>query len=173
MMKRWVVFSLILVLFFAVAGVFVEAQDPPPAGADAPTRIVSDDEVNAVAKQLYCPVCENTPLDVCPTQACKDWREMIRGQLSRGWTEQQVIDYFVDKFGPRVLGSPPTKGFTSLVWLLPLVALLTGGAFLWRMLRRWQTQRRDADTASPAETTAPAIPETLLAQIEKDVESRF
>ncbi len=36
------------------------AQGQPP----------TDDEVNRIAKQLYCPVCENTPLDVCPTQAC-------------------------------------------------------------------------------------------------------
>ena len=35
----------------------------------------TDDEVNAIARQLYCPVCENTPLDVCPTDACKEWRE--------------------------------------------------------------------------------------------------
>ncbi|MFN3309334.1 MAG: hypothetical protein ACK44E_09010, partial [Anaerolineales bacterium] len=32
---------------------------------------ISDDEVNAIAKYLYCPVCENVPLDVCGTQACE------------------------------------------------------------------------------------------------------
>ncbi len=36
---------------------------------------VSDDQVNEVAGGLYCPVCESTPLDVCPTQACADWRD--------------------------------------------------------------------------------------------------
>ena len=39
---------------------------------------ITDDEVNAVAKDVYCPVCESTPLDVCPTAACADWRELIR-----------------------------------------------------------------------------------------------
>ena len=48
----------------------------PPVAAQESTP--SDDEVNAIAKQLYCPVCENTPLDVCPTDACKAWRLMNR-----------------------------------------------------------------------------------------------
>ena len=58
---------------------------PPAALAQQPTP--SDDEVNAIAKQLFCPVCENTPLDVCPTQACAQWRELIREKLAAGWSE--------------------------------------------------------------------------------------
>ena len=69
--------------FFAVAVVYAQ------------TRLPTDDEVNAIAKQLYCPVCPNTPLDVCETQACKDWRAQIRDQLAAGWSEERIIDYFV------------------------------------------------------------------------------
>ena len=47
-----------------------------PAPAQGPTP--TDDEVNRIAKQLYCPVCESTPLDVCPTEACRQWRDLIR-----------------------------------------------------------------------------------------------
>ncbi len=172
-MKRWIIITLTLVLFFAVASIFVEAQAPNTGGSDAPARVITDDEVNAIAKQLYCPVCENTPLDVCPTQACKDWRELIRQQLSDGWTEQQIKDYFVASFGPRVLANPPNRGFTSLVWLLPIAALLAGGAFVWRLLRQWQIQHRtNADTVEPIDE-APDIPPSLLEQIEKDVEAKF
>jgi cytochrome c-type biogenesis protein CcmH len=138
-------------------------------------RPVSDDEVNAVAKQLYCPVCENTPLDVCPTQACKDWRELIRQQLSDGWTEQQVLDYFSATYGPQVLAQPPTNGFSALVWILPIIGLIGGGVFLWRLLQRWQT--RPSLPAEPTETetgvSAPDISPELLARIEREVETRF
>ena len=41
-------------------------------------------EVNAIASQLYCPVCESTPLDVCPTEACRQWRDVIRTMLTEG-----------------------------------------------------------------------------------------
>ena len=57
----------------------------------------SDDEVNAVAKELYCPVCENIPLDVCPTQACAQWRDLIREKLAGGWNKEQIKNYFKDK----------------------------------------------------------------------------
>src|SRR3989304_9188934 len=78
---------------------------------DGQQRIPTDDEVNAVAKKLYCPVCPNTPLDVCETQACKDWRAQIKDQLSQGWTEQAVMEYFVKQYGERVLAGPERGGF--------------------------------------------------------------
>ena len=56
------------------------AQDPTP----------SDNEVNRIAKQLFCPVCESTPLDVCPTEACRQWRELIRTMLAEGKSEAEV-----------------------------------------------------------------------------------
>src|SRR5512139_4190734 len=92
--------TLTLVLVTILAGLFaastVYAQDGGPGTP-------SDNDVNRVAKQLYCPVCPNTPLDVCETKACQDWRAQIRDQLSKGWTDQQVIDYFVAQYGERVL----------------------------------------------------------------------
>ena len=69
-----ITFFLLLLGFFLVPAVAVSAQQPTP----------SDDEVNAIARQLYCPVCENTPLDVCPTQACAQWRDLIRQMLAEG-----------------------------------------------------------------------------------------
>ena len=108
---------------------------------------VSDDEVNAVAKNLYCPVCPNTPLDVCETQACKDWRDEIRTQLSAGWSEEEVMAYFVERYGERVLAEPERSGFTSLVWILPAVALLVGLVIVVQTLRSWRARRQQARTA--------------------------
>lgn len=87
---------------------------------------VTDDEVNDVARGLYCPVCENTPLDVCPTQACEDWREIIREQLAEGKSEEEIEQYFVQQYGVRVLAEPPQRGFNLLVWLLPILAVVLG-----------------------------------------------
>ncbi|MFN2293577.1 MAG: cytochrome c-type biogenesis protein CcmH, partial [Candidatus Promineifilaceae bacterium] len=64
--------TLLVVLVLALSAISVLAQD------DSQDRTVTDDEVNEVARDVYCPVCENTPLDVCQTQACADWRELIR-----------------------------------------------------------------------------------------------
>ena len=128
-------------------------------------RIPTDDEVNAIAKKLYCPVCPNTPLDVCETKACEDWRAQIRDELSEGWSEQQILDYFVAQYGERVLAEPQRKGFTSLVWVLPVTAVLLGALIVWQVLRSWQTGRLRV----PINTPVPNISPETLALIEKEL----
>ncbi len=99
------------------------------------------DDVNEIAKKLYCPVCPNTPLDVCETKACQDWRAQIKDQLKSGWTEDQIIDYFVLQYGERVLAEPQRRGFSAMVWVLPLIAVGLGLIALWYVLREWRTNR--------------------------------
>ena len=89
---------LLAILFTSIS--FAQDSTPP-----------TDDEVNAIAGKLYCPVCESTPLDVCPTEACKDWRELIRTMLSEGKTEADILEHFEAQYGARVLAEPPKKGF--------------------------------------------------------------
>jgi cytochrome c-type biogenesis protein CcmH len=112
----------LLLAFGSIGGVL--AQEPAP----------SDDEVNAIAKQLFCPVCENIPLDVCPTQACEEWRELIREKLAAGWDEDQIKAYFVEQYGARVLGTPPASGFNWLVYLIPPLIIAGGIYVLYRSL---------------------------------------
>jgi cytochrome c-type biogenesis protein CcmH len=107
----------------------------------------TDNEVNAIAKKLYCPVCENTPLDVCGTQACSDWRAEIRLKLSEGWSEDQIIQYFVEQHGAQVLPEPPAEGFNLLVYILPVVIFLVG---VWILVQASRTWRKPAEELSAA-----------------------
>jgi cytochrome c-type biogenesis protein CcmH len=98
----------------------------------------SDDEVNAVAKGLYCPVCENVPLDVCPTQACKQWRDTIRDKLAESWSQEQIEQYFVSQYGDRVLATPPATGLNWVVYLLPPLVFIVGAVVLGGAIRSWR-----------------------------------
>ena len=137
----------------------VSAQTPRP----------SDDQVNAVARQLFCPVCENTPLDVCPTQACAQWRELIRTKLADGWTTDQIKQYFVTQYGARVLSEPPRQGLNWLVYIIPPVLMLVG---VYILFRAFQSMRKPllADTAAPD----PADPESdeYLRRVEEELKKR-
>ena len=114
-----------------------------PAHAQGPNL---DDETNRLAKSLYCPVCPNTPLDVCSTQACVQWRAQIKEMLVSGKSEQQIRDYFTAQYGDRVLGAPPAEGFNWLAYILPVVGVIFGGTIAWFALRK-RLARREA--ASP------------------------
>jgi cytochrome c-type biogenesis protein CcmH len=115
-----------------------------PVSAQQP--IPSDDEVNALAREMYCPVCENIPLDACPTQACAQWRALIREKLAMGWTHDQIKAYFAEQYGDRVLAEPPLRGLNWLVYVLPPLFILIGVFILARVFRA----SRDNNTAPPA-----------------------
>lgn len=144
MKKLFWIMTLSLVLSgLATAAVFAQGSTP------------TDDEVNAIAKDLFCPVCENTPLDVCPTQACKDWREEIRNMLADGKSEAEIKQHFVDYYGARVLSEPPRSGFNWLVYIVPPIVIAAGVFMLFRALRVW---------SKPSETTAPYGDDTEMGE---------
>ena len=124
---------------------------------------VTDDEVNEIAKDLFCPVCESVPLDVCPTQACADWRELIRTQLAEGKTKDEIHDYFARQYGDGVLADPPKRGFNLILWILPVVAVLGGGIFFWRYLKGL---RETAATATP--TSTPVVDDAVDTAVPPD-----
>ncbi len=95
----------------------------------------TQDQINAVARKLYCPVCENTPLDVCPTQACQNWRDEIRVALMEGRSEREILDDFARKYGDSVLAEPPPRQVVA--WALPVVLVLAGVGAMAYWLRNW------------------------------------
>ena len=153
--KRFVILGVAFAALLTLAS--ASAQPPPP----------SDDEVNAIAHQLYCPVCENVPLDVCPTEACAQWRATIRTKLSEGWSESQIKDYFVEQYGARVLATPPARGLNWLVYLLPPAAFLAGAFVLYRAFRSW---------GQPTEPEVPEVSESdgdpYVARLEEELRRR-
>lgn len=151
----------ILVVALALA-TGVSAQTTPPP--------VTDDDVNRVAHELYCPVCENTPLDVCPTQACAQWRALIREKLALGWSDEQVRDYFVVQYGDRVLATPPAQGFNWVFYGMVIAALLGAATLLYLVLRRMV--KRPAQTQPTPQGAKPAADPDYLRRIEEELKKR-
>ncbi len=152
-------------LALLAAGRAARAQTNTPPGTPSP------DDVNRVARQMYCPVCENIPLDVCQTTACEKWRETIGEKLAAGWTDQQILDYFVAQYGERVLANPSGRGFNIFLWVIPPVALAGGAVFLWLFFRR--AARPAAQAATPdAPVVPPAPADEYVAELEKELEKR-
>lgn len=155
-------FGLLLAVLTALALVLISQTT---ASAQGPTP--TDDEVNRIAKQLYCPVCESTPLDVCPTEACRQWRELIRTMLAEGKSEEEIKQYFVTQYGARVLAEPPNRLVTYLV---PAVAILLGTLMLLRGFQMWMkpSVRQTADVDPEAE----AIQDPYIARMEEELKNR-
>lgn len=169
-----------LLLLAAVAvlllGLLATVQPAGIALAQQPTP--TDDEVNRIAKRLYCPVCENTPLDVCPTEACRQWRDLIRQQLSDGWTQERIEQYFVEQYGARVLSEPPRTGLNWIVYVLPPLIIVAGLVILVRSLRAWKTPAPEsaagasADSASASKSQRSASTDEYVSRLEEELKKR-
>jgi cytochrome c-type biogenesis protein CcmH len=135
------------------------------AFAQGPTP--TDDEVNRIAKQMYCPVCENTPLDVCPTEACRQWRDLIRTMLAEGKSEEEIKQYFVAQYGIRVLAEPPNRLTT---YLIPIIAILLGAFVLFRGFQMWMKPPKRS--AAAVETEPKPIQDPYIARLEEELKKQ-
>ena len=154
-------FAFLVVTLSILPFIMVSAQQPTP----------SDDEVNAIARQLFCPVCENTPLDVCPTQACHDWRELIRQMLTENKTPDEIKQYFVDHYGARVLAEPPQTGLNWLMYVVPPVAFLFGAFLLFQAFRAWKRLPKEP-ASGEAGGPAPAQKDEYVSRLEEELRKR-
>ncbi|OQX65231.1 MAG: hypothetical protein B5M51_01325 [Anaerolinea sp. 4484_236] len=164
----------ILILLIIVISLFAAMPVSAQGGDDE----ISDDEVNAIARDLFCPVCENTPLDVCETQACKQWRELIRLKLSEGWSKEEIEQYFVDNYGARVLDEPPAEGFNLLVYFVPPAIILIGVVILFRAFRQWKDEDESKEDVPETEASLTHASEAInpsedyLAKFEEELRKR-
>src|SRR5437868_7311127 len=108
----------------------------------SPHNQTLDEQVQDVASQLKCPVCQGESVANSPALIAQQMRGVIRQQLQSGKSEQEVIAYFVDRYGQQIAWSPPWQGFTLLAWLVPIALLLIGGLLLFFTLRDWHASSR-------------------------------
>ena len=135
----------------------------------SPSRQTLDQRVHDVASQLKCLVCQGESVADSPAMLSLQMRGIIRQQLQAGKSEQEVIQYFVSRYGDRILLSPPMQGLTLLAWIAP-VALMIGGALLvFFVLRNWQSHAgKEPDDADRVDSAN--IDEQELAYYQQQVE---
>ncbi len=111
---------------------------------------VTANAVNDVARQLWCPLCSGVRLDACELKACSQMKDVIGQKLAGGENVDSIKSYFVAQYGPQVLGEPPLEGFNWLAWILPVLALVAGGLFVWSRLRSGAQQAQRTTAGAPA-----------------------
>jgi cytochrome c-type biogenesis protein CcmH len=79
-------------------------------------------------RSLRCVVCQGESLDESNAPLAADLRHLIRKELEKGWSDAQITDYLVARYGAFILMRPPFDPETYLLWLGPLIALSVGGA---------------------------------------------
>ena len=79
-----------------------------------------------LSKQIMCPICDAQTLDQSQSQLAKDMKVTISNQLSEGKTNEQIREFFVNRYGEEVLAYPPQKGLNIFLWIIPTTIFVTG-----------------------------------------------
>jgi len=133
--------------------------------AAGPVAAATPDEatVQAIAAQLRCVVCQNLSVADSPSETANQMRAIIRQHLADGETAEQVVAYFVDKYGLWILLAPPRQGFNLVVWIAPFAGLAVGLLVVGAVILRWRRRGRLAP-ASP-----PVVDEAMRGRIAREM----
>lgn len=113
-------------------------------------------EMREIARALACPICQGLSVADSPSQLATQLRETILQRLEAGESREQIIQYFVDRYGESILFEPPKRGFGLLIWWVPVLALLAGGVLVGVVLasRPRRTGLAEPEPPTPDELAA-------------------
>lgn len=171
-MKRAIV---ILTLLSVAAGFGLPSFAQEAKAPDASTfvgapkgRPITGAELNErthkVGGLLRCPVCQGLSVADSPAEMAVNMKGQVRELLARGYTEEQILQYFELSYGQFVLLRPKFQGVNVLVWVMPIVALLIGFAVVASKMKKLSAAPKAVETTAAA--PAAQVPDDpYLAQV--------
>ena len=156
-MTRLVVGTLLAVAITTLAGLTPAQQPATP---------LDNRTAHEIASLLRCVVCQNLSVADSPSEMAAQMRAIVRERLAAGERPDQVIQYFVERYGEWILLAPRRRGFTLLVWLFPAVAVGVGLVITALVIRRWTRRARAERGQGPS--VDPRMQERIRREMEMD-----
>jgi cytochrome c-type biogenesis protein CcmH len=129
-----------------------------PAWAVQPDEVLDDpvleERARDISAGLRCLVCRNESIDESNAELARDLRLLVRERLVEGDSNEEVVDYVVDRYGEYVLLRPTFTGSSIILWLLPMAMLAIGLAMAVAFVRRRSQATTPAEAALSAEEKA-------------------
>ncbi len=136
-----------------------------PALAVEPSEMLDDPRLEAraraLSKNLRCLVCQNENIDESNAPLAKDLRILLRERLKAGDSDEEAVQFLVDRYGEYVLLKPRFAAHTLILWIGPFVILAIGLLSFWQYRRRVQTSRAAAAEAPLSEEEQRRLEELL------------
>lgn len=136
--------------FLAAAVIFVLlaiALLPGCLGASAPSL---EERAQDLERSLMCPICEGQTIYESQSALSVQIKSNIREQLAQGKTREQIIQFYVERYGERILAAPPPTGINWALWLGPFAVLGIGIFILYRLILAFRRQGAAVPATTPA-----------------------
>ncbi|RYZ56642.1 MAG: cytochrome c-type biogenesis protein CcmH [Proteobacteria bacterium] len=121
----------------------------------------NDPHFRDVAKEFRCPTC--TGLSVLESDAgfSVQIKEQVQEQINLGKNHDQIVEYFVERYGAWILREPPAKGINAIAWIVPITLLCLGPILIWLLV--WK-RRVKADSHGVRSSTV------ILAEMQESLQ---
>ncbi|MBV1831267.1 cytochrome c-type biogenesis protein CcmH [Komagataeibacter sp. AV436] len=130
-LRRGGLIALLACLFFAPL-VALAVDDPSEMLPDP----AQEQRAEAIGAQLRCLVCQNESIEDSSADLARDLRHVVREHVAKGESNQQIMDWMVNRYGNFIRLKPPFTIGTLLLWVMPLLALCIGIGIAWWTFRR-------------------------------------
>jgi Cytochrome C biogenesis protein len=138
----------------------------------SPTPAQETPRAKALSKRVLCMCggCEDSA-GLCnhpggtfsgPCETARGMQKDLDAHVTRGESDDQILQAMVEQYGPTVLIEPPKKGFDLLAWIMPIVVPLIALVLVWEVVRRW----RHKATLAPA--GGPQVSAEFLARAQRE-----
>ena len=85
-----------------------------------------EDRARSIGSRVKCPVCQGVAIADSPSETARAMMDVVEERIADGWSDDQIIDYFSERYTDSIVIDPPFSGNTLLVWLIPALAVLAG-----------------------------------------------
>ena len=92
----------------------------------------NDDMKSKITKNLRCLICQGQSVYDSDSEFANSLKVLVDKKLEEGFSENQIYEYFKDKYGEWILYDPELNKNTYILWLLPLLIFLIGGAIIFK-----------------------------------------
>lgn len=131
----------------------------------------ADGTVDEIGTSLMCQCGCTMVLTSCDCGTAEQMRGEIRDLLGQGKTKADILNYYVGKYGEKVLAAPVAQGFNLSAYITPFAAILFGGAAMGLIVRQWVIRTRTAAPAPTPVTVATASPNDLRLRLEQELQA--
>ena len=93
----------------------------------------NEDMKNEITKNLRCLICQGQSVYDSDSEFANSMKLMVDKKLKEGLSEAQIYDFFKEKYGEWILYDPELNKNTYILWLLPILIFLIGGAIIFKI----------------------------------------
>ena len=149
-LPKWLPWALMGIALAAALAVGIADADDPPTAAERAT---------ALARTIRCPQCQGETAAESNVAIAAAIRADIRERVDQGQSDAEIRQVYADLYGDSVLLTPPGEGFGSVLWVIPIVAVVVGAAVLGIAWRQRVLRQRELGQAAVGKGEAQAAGE--------------